>query len=428
MNRMNRAFRRGRPLWRTSLVAAAFLVPLRLVAQVPHERTVPLEQEVKDEMERSRFHLGPIRLFPLLLLNDVGYDNNIFGTPPPTVSDWTAKAAVGLHMLMPAGPKMYLRGDALPEYDWYAHHVEKRTFGGRYGIAWLGFFNRMSVDLTGESVKTVNPFSTENELFVVHKTLNGAANVEVNVSRQWLLLAGAEGHRLRFSSQGTEPTPIPVQDLERDEVAGRAGIRFRPTTFFNVAAEVEETQTGFLRASQRDNRTTAYLLGVYYNRERFFVNLNGGYRVGRPYNGSSFPSFSTGTGSYFVSYFLTQPIEIQAFGHRTAGYSLYLSNGYYFETRNGGGLTLHIGHRLRLHGFGEYGTNDYPVPVPSATAGVNRTDHFTTAGGGLTAAVTRSISLTALVNQSKISSNVPGVARSVLRFTTNLSFEGSPPR
>jgi len=384
---------------------------------------VPLEEEVKQEMAQSRFHLGPLRLLPRVLLSNAGYDNNLFGTSEPTVSDWTANVSLGLHVLLPLGSKMYLRGDVMPEYDWYAHHVESRIFGGRYRGSWLGFFNRLSADLSGGYLKTVSRLSSENETFFTYKVLDGSASVEVNLSRQLSLFGVGTGHRLRHSSEGA--VGITVKQLDRDDVAARAGLRYRWTSFFYVAAEVEGTQATFVESSERDNRTTGYLLGIYYNRERFFLNINGGYRLGRPYNVSSFKAFSTGTGSYFVSYFLVQRLEVQAYGHRGVQYSQFSTNAYFLETRNGGGVSVGIGYRLRLRGYGEYGTNDYPIVTSTGGAeATKRRDRFTTVGGGLSALLFRSASITALVSRTHVSSNIRGLDRSILRFTTNLSFEG----
>jgi hypothetical protein len=421
---VKQTLRSGRWSFRTYLILMALWWPLAILAQVPQERTVPLEEQVKQEMADSRFHLGPIRLLPRFSVSEAGYNSNLFGTPAPTVSDWTAAVSAGLHMLLPLGSKMYLRGDALPEYYWYAHHPEQRSLGGQYAASWLGFFNRMSTDLSGGYSKKVSPLSSEIEGFVTHELVDGSANLEVNLSRRWSLFAGGEGHRLRYSSEGTRVTN--VEELDRDDLAAHTGIRYRWTSFFNVAAEVKETQGQFVQSSQpRDNRTTAYLLGVYYNRDRFFVNLNAGYQVGRPYNGSAFAPLSTSTGSYFVSYFLTQPIELQAYGHRGTQYSQFEQNAYFIETRNALGITVKIGYRVGLHGYGEYGTNQYPVPVLTGTELVNREDRFTTVGGGLSVLFFRSASITALINQRRVSSNIPGLDRSVLRFTTNLTFQGN---
>src|SRR5262245_32340235 len=113
-----------------AVVYALFFVPLTVIAQVPQERTVPLEEQVKQEIADSQIHLGRIHLLPLLALNNAGYDSNIFGAPEPTVSDWTATVSGGFHYVLPFGGKMFLRGDLLPHYYWYAHHSDQRSLGG----------------------------------------------------------------------------------------------------------------------------------------------------------------------------------------------------------------------------------------------------------------------------------------------------------
>jgi hypothetical protein len=392
-------------------------------AEVPTERTVPLEQQVADELASSVYHLGPVRVFPRFLLTNAGYNDNLFGTPPPTTSDWTANLALGLHLLLPVGSKMYLRADALPEYDWYAHHPELRTFGGLYGGDWLGFFNHLTTDVSGSSLKTTAPLSSELQTYVVHHFLTGGAAVQVNLTHRWWLLADGSAQRVEYSS----PAPTKsVDGLNRDDFVAHAGILYRWTGVLDVSAKVEGTQSNFAQdaeAASRDNRSSAYLLSVYYRGDRLFVNASGGYRIARPHD-STFTGFSSATESYFVSYYLTRAVELQAYGHRRPDYSLFAGNAYYMETRNALGTTLRLGHRIQLHGFGEYGTNDYPVPVPVPSGLISREDRFTIYGGGLTFLFFRSAALNAQYSKDKISSNYPGVSRSISRFTTNLVFEG----
>src|SRR5262249_5987931 len=155
-----------------------------------------------------------------------------------------------------------------------------------------------------------------------YDNLVGAANLEVNLAQRWSVYAGGAGQRLRYSRQGPFVSEESLKNLDRDDFTARAGMRYRWTAFFDIAAGVEGTQANFVEASQTsDNRTTAYLLGIYYNRERLFINLSGGYRIGEPHNGSTYPSYSNGTGSYFLSYFLSQPIELQAYGRQGTQYS-----------------------------------------------------------------------------------------------------------
>jgi len=394
------------------------------VTEVPNERTVPLEQQVADEMASNIYRLGPVRVFPRFLLTNAGYNNNLFATPPPTTSDWTADLALGLHLLLPVGSKMYLRADAVPEYDWYLDHPDLRTFGGFYGGDWLGFFNHLTMDLAGSSSKASAPLSSEQQAYVTHHYVTGGASFQVNMTHNWWLLADGGGQRVTYTS----PVGTTSERLDRDDFIAHAGILYRWTGSLDVTAKVEGTQSEFAQDAEaqfRDNRTTAYLLSVYYRGDRLFVNANGGYRTARAHD-STFTGFSTATESYFVSYYLSRPLELQAYGHRTPEYSLFQGNAYYMETRNGLGATFSIGHRIQLHAFGDYGANDYPVPVPVATGLVHREDRFTTVGGGLTFLFFRNAALSAQFSKQKISSNYPGVDRSIARFTTNLTFVGKP--
>jgi len=410
--------------WWIITSSSVVLVFVASVARAqPFQRTVPIEEQIRIEMEQSRFHLGPLRLQPKFALTNAGYNNNLFGTPEPTVSDYTATVSAGLHMIVPFGTKMYVRGDVSPEYYWYAHHVDQRQLGGRYAASWLGLFNWSSSELSGSYWKSVARLSSENETFVTQTFSDGIGRLEVNLSRRWSLFVGVDGHRLRYSS----PVLIRAQELDRDEYAGRAGIRYRLTSFFNVAALVQGGRTEFVTTSRgKDNQTEAYLVEGHYDRGRFFLTLSAGYQRAQPYLGSTFTPFSTGTGSYLVSYTLVAPIEFQAYGHRAPQYSLFSSNAYFIETRNGLALNLKVGHRIRLHGYGAFGTNKYPLPFPvHVTEFVQRKDRSTSVGGGLTLLFFRNATVLALVDQTKLSSNIPGLGRSILRFTTNLTFEGA---
>src|SRR5215470_11545165 len=209
--------RRLRPCMKTFACALFFLLPLALVAQVPQERTVPLEDQIQQEIAESRIHLGRMQLLPVLAMNNAGYDSNIFGTPEPTVSDWTATITGGFHYVLPFGGKMFLRGDLLPHYYWYAHHVDQRSWGGLYTLSWLGFFNRMSTEVDSGYSEAVNHLSSENEAFVRNTVVSGAALVELKFSQKWSLLAGGEGYRRRFSDLGTHVTNS--KQLDRDEYA-----------------------------------------------------------------------------------------------------------------------------------------------------------------------------------------------------------------
>ncbi|MCA1581716.1 MAG: hypothetical protein LC796_10085 [Acidobacteria bacterium] len=401
--------------------------------QVPRERTIATHDQVKQVVDKSQFRLGPFRVIPFLQITDAGYTDNALGTSDqvPKIDDYYAIVAGGVRWAVPAGAKLFVQGEIRPEYDWSENFPERRTFGGRYQVSLLGFFNRLTFELGGFNAKSIDLLNTQTQIQVIHTVRNGAAKVEIELTRNLSAYAGAEIQRHRYGFGGPLPSVDPgtsfdVSLLNRTEGAARAGVRLRFSPSLDVTAGVEGNRTEFTRASLAgDNEGNAYLIGLHYDRPRFFINLSGGYREGRPYNGSRFPTFSTPTGSYFASYFVTRKVEVQAYGGRTFIYGLFFNNPYYIETSNGVALNVGAGTRVTLRGFGEYSENTSPRAVAlNNTRVVERKDRGTVYGGGFSTTLFRKMMFTALASKSRYTSNLGGFSRSTLRISGALTVFG----
>ena len=97
--------------------------------------------------------------------------------------------------------------------------------------------------------------------------------------------------------------------------------------------------------------------------------------------------------------------------------------GAYIETRNGGGIRVHVGTRLRLGGYAQVGTNSYPFNVTGPVAG-KRVDDAWIYGGGASVLLFGTTVLQARVTQNTLRPAEGGSERTVFRFTTGLSFNG----
>ena len=82
-----------------------------------------------------------------------------------------------------------------------------------------------------------------------------------------------------------------------------------------------------------------------------------------------FPNYSTGVGSFFVSFFPISWLELQGYGHRKVSYSLTIANPYFFENRIGGKINIQLGPRILISGYGLTGPNNYPRANPSSIDG-----------------------------------------------------------
>jgi len=118
------------------------------------------------------------------------------------------------------------------------------------------------------------------------------------------------------------------------------------------------------------------------------------------------------------------PIVVDAYGNRSAAYSLYTGNPFYYETRNALGLTISLGTRILLRAFSEFGSNDYPRAVD----GVKRADRVRVLGGGIGYRLYRKAILGFTASSTRYHSNIDAFTRSTLRFGTTLTFGGDPSR
>jgi hypothetical protein len=397
--------------------------------EVPSERTIPAKEQIEADLQRSRLRLGPIRLIPSISVQNAGYDNNVYGTSQNPVGDWYFTIRGGLRFLLPMGGKMYFRAEALPQYTW-DELPDRRTYGGVANATLYAFFNRMTLQLRGSGSRDFSLYSTELLTRVLTKTVDGLAGADVQVAGPVSIFGKGEVQKVRYDSRG-QLTTFDVTLNDRTDSAVRGGVRFRLTRQWNVSTAVEQTWSDFVRSPEtRNNQSRAYLLGVNYDRPSFYVALSGGYREGRPRDGSSFPAYSTPTGSFFVSYVPIRWLELQAYGRRGVSYSISDVVPYYFENQIGGGVNFQPIDRLLLRGYATTGPNQYPEPERVGETPVTRRDKRTLYGGGLSAILDRTglmgkpVVLTGLVTRIDTKSNIAADDRSVTRFTVALSFSG----
>jgi hypothetical protein len=279
----------------------------------------------------------------------------------------------------------------------------------------------MTLQLSGSGSQDFALYSAELLARVLTKSADGLAAVDVLVSQGIAVFGKGEIRKVQYDSQGQ----LPIFDValnNRTDSAVRGGVRFRLTRESNVSVAVEQTWSDFVESPEtRNNESRAYLLGANYQRPKFFVALSGGYREGKPRDGSSFPEYSTPTGSFFVSYFPIRWLELQAYGRRVVSYSISEVVPYYFENQFGGGMNFQPFARLLLRGYAQGGPNQYPDKTRSQR---------TLYGGGLSAIVTNETVLgqpavlTGLVTRIDTKSANSFLDRSVTRFTIGVSFSG----
>jgi len=393
---------------------------------VPRDRIVPAKEQLDTDMTNSRFRLGPVRLLPGFDLSNAGYNSNLFGSNQNPQGDWTATFAVGTKLIVPFGSKFYFLADVFPGYTWYATFSDLSNLTGTVAASFAGYFNRLSFQVGARGTEAIIVHSGEVQAPTLAKNAHFFGRLDVDLTSGLALFAGADGARVRETQQGV---PLPdrqfVARYDRTDESVQGGFRYNSGSAWTIAPEVQYTTTRFvLTPQERNNQSYGYLLGVSYNRPRFYLNLVGGYREGRPYQGSSFPNFATPVGSYFLSYFVRPWLELRSYGQRRVAYSIDLTNPYYFGMQVGGALNIQVAPRVLLKGFGGVGQNKYPIAQPVGGSQVNRLDKLTNYGGGASVILSRRLALTAIATQTNDASNIPTVSYRILQYSTYLTFTG----
>lgn len=393
---------------------------------VPLNRTIPEKELISEDMSRARLRLGPVRILPSFSVWNAGYDSNVYGTSENPVSDWTFTVNAGARFLVPFGPKFVFRADAFPQYTWYHKLTDRDQFGGVYNASLYGFFNRLTTEFAGNYAQQYNRYSSEVDSLVFETSKSAVAKLELELSAKWSLFGRGEYQEVTYDQiQGPPLQDIGVILNDRTSTAGRGGVRYHISPEWNVALLGEGTFSEFdITPNLRNNTSTAGLMSLEYNRPRFFVNLIGGWREGKGEDSAYFPDYSTGVGSFFMSWFPISWLEIQGFGHRSVTYSITLENPYYFENRIGGKINIQVGNRVLLRGYGLTGPNNYPRAQLVDGEPVKRRDDAEQYGGGFSILLWRPLVLSGLVNRTVYDSNIPGQSRAYTRYTAMFSFSG----
>jgi len=412
---------------RLALAVAYVAIALPSLAQlssdvVPRERIVPKSEQIQVQLADSRWHLGAIRMQPIFGLHNTGYSNNVFGTIDDPVSDVFGTVSAGVNLVLPMGRKMYVTGVVNPEYTWYNRVESRRMMGGTYEGYLLGLFNHMSIETGASTEKTMLAVNSEVERATPGRRTNYVAKTEVDVLNRLSIFGSAEQEQRRYY-EGGDTVNLNPELLERDETYYRGGFRYKPRSHFDVSIAAETGRAEFVTATYNDNSTDAIILGMHYDRPKFYVNLNGGTRHIEPRGPvSTFPETTGPMGSYFAAYQLTAPIVVDAYGHLGLAYSLFTENRYFDERRNGLGATWLVGHRVGLRAYAERGENRYAKIEGQP---LRRSDDIDIVGGGIAFKFYRDAVVSFVASDSRYSSNVDTFDRSVFKLEARLSLTGN---
>lgn len=332
-------------------------------------RELPTKERLEKAATESKWHLGKVRLNPWYALRNVGWLDNVFNSAGDPVSDYTLTAGAGLHAYAHAGSKVIIAAHALPEYVWWKDLEERRTWNGRYGLGAFAYFNHLTFELTGTTVRETQYLSSELEQPVNLRRDRGAGKIEFELGGHLSIFAGGEAMDLRYDEQDEGgPLGERVILLDRDEERFNGGLRYRFSKDFNIALGLEDIAVDFTRPERdRSNSGLAPMAEMKYQRRKIRFSLLATYPDLEPEKGSQFVSFHEWLGRFQVRWVPKTRLEWQLYGYKNLVYSVSEKSPYYTDQRLGLAAGMPFGHRIGVRFFTEFGTNDYVKSITGTT-------------------------------------------------------------
>ena len=364
-------------------------------------------------MEEARWNLGKIRIDPVLFLRNVeAYDNLFsFADEGQAVSDVRAGAGAGLVAFLPIGPDVVATAAAVPEYVWWQKQTQLRNLVGRYSLGFYGYFNRLTVSLTGSRLEQESPLNQEIQTPVQTTTEQAALLAELDLGPFFGLFGSAGASRVE------QPTDLPEElrtlrlaSLNRDTETLSVGGRYERGDL-RLAVGVELSEVTFDDDPDlRSNRAVSPTLELGYTRGTVEFGARVWSRAVEFEAGSPLEDTTELTGEANATWSLGERLGLTGYTGRSLVYSALDDANYYLDERFGASLGFEPHERIELALFAESGELRFALPEGN---GVTRLDEYTNFGAGLSFRITDRARFELSFAEQEFDSNVPGQDRTV---------------
>lgn len=391
----------------------------------PNSRPETIEDRLEREISEAPYHLGPVRITPILGFRDVAYVRDLFSEEGARQEpDVTATVGAGFRAYLRTGRKVTWIAQALPEYVWWNKRTDSRRLNVSGGLEGVFLLNRLTVDVAASRLEhqaLVTPeipalANTASDLVRLDSELELTPQLRPFVRARWSRQEGLLDDR-------SDTTAGEIELLDRDERLLRAGLHWYPRKGWTVGLAAERTEADFDRPTlDSSNEGTSPVLELQIDRPRFFLNADLAARSLTATEGSRFVDYDGVTGSISLSLVPRSRLEGWLYANRQLLYSVSPGYPYIEDQRVGLSLGVDLGGRVRARVFAETGDNEF---TPLSPASPPRTDDLVAYGGGLIFTLTQRLNLSFQATRIELDSNLPGSDRSYTSGGLALSLRGN---
>jgi hypothetical protein len=390
----------------------------------PEGRQEDVQERLEREVQAARYHLGPVRIAPMVGFRDVAYVRDLLATGDAR-SDVTATVGAGFRAYLRTGRKVTWIAQALPEYVWWQKRSEARRLNLSGGLETVFLFNRLTIDAAVSRLEQQRLVTPEVPELVNSASNLGRLDAELELSPVLRPFVSARQARQEglVEDRVDEPAVERIALLDRDEQVMRAGLHWYPREDWMIGLGVERSKTDFDSPTlDSSNEGTSPVLELLIDRPRFYVRSDLAARSLTATEGSRFVDYDGVTGSISLNLVPRSRLETWLYASREINYSVLSDYPYLQDQRLGLSLGIGAGERIRFRAFAETGSNDYTALSPAAP---ERKDDLTAYGGAVRFLLTEALELSLQVLRLELDSNLPNQDRSYTSGGLSVTLRGN---
>jgi hypothetical protein len=386
--------------------------------RLPGQSYRTFQDEFNDVRVRAGLRLGPLKVFPLLRISDVGFDSNVLYRPKEesAISDFIGTLSPEIKGAWLLGNSVILSFTENPEWNFYLKETDLRTVTSSHVPA-VRFLLARTLSLSGDHHYLQHLRRATSEFGPPVKDVQRGWNARVffETARGTALgLAGSQDDFRVSNPTLADPADDFGRALDRRERSAALEFYYRvfsQSHFFTKAGATDYTFRD-PSSSWRNARSYEALAGLRFpvlGRARGTLALGFKKFIPRAEGRKTFSGFVADTDVLFRE---------GRFGLSLAytrdNYFSYIEAAYYYiEDRFRGGLSFYLWPFLRLEGSYQFGAWNYPEPYEVSDQGVpyviqNRRDRNRVFTAGLAVRIRGNAGLGLGYNFYRRRSNIPG--------------------
>jgi len=297
--------------------------------------------------EEARLKVGPFYVAPLIALNEMGVDTNVFNAQGATASDFTFTVAPQARVWLPVARRGLLRTRVAADLVWYRTVASERSVNPQIESRAEVYLRRLTLFADGAFVYTRQRPSFEIDLRSRRRETLMSGGFDVRFMRKLTLELAARRSGVRFvGDELFQGTPLAIT-LNRDTTGVDGTLRYHWTPLTTFAMKAGRSSDRFPLASIRDSDSTSLMPGVEF-KPRALVNGSAyvGVRQFRPLAETRMPEYSGVVADLDLSYTLLGSTSFSIAHTRDVGYSWEFTQPYYIDNGVGARVRRAIGRRF----------------------------------------------------------------------------------